>query len=146
MGAQHQSALGNYIHHEASKSGYFVREHAEPYRKPEDVAFRTYALHAKKKGSEIARVKTQVLPGCCGILLLHNFSGEDVHVAILIDIIKRAAAKGSFGLVLFSLVSGHRDDDAVTEFRNPKTGRSVTVYGVATGATATVRTQLEDRD
>lgn len=145
MGAQHKNTLGNFIHHEAAKKGHFVREHTEPYKKPEDVQYRIYALHSRRKGLETARVRTQVLPGCCGVLLLHNFSGSDDAVATLIEIITRAAARANFGEVLFSLISGHHASTPISEFRNPKTGRNVSVYSIHTNAQPIASTQLEDR-
>lgn len=144
MGATHKTQLVGFI--QAAATGrYYIQEHPELYKVPDQVGYQTVSLRERKSSKELARCRFQTLPGCCGILLLHNFSGLDGAVVQLVEIITRAAKKAKYGLVLFSLRIGHWTGTSLTQFVNPKTNNRIGLYGLETEAEATPDRGLEDR-
>ena len=62
----------------------------------------------------------QSLPGCCGVLVVHSFTGEVKPVVEFIKTAMRAAKRAGYGQVLFTL----RSDSAILESfpQEPVTG------------------------
>ena len=145
MSAEHYNKLTSYLHAEA-KGGVYVQEHVLVYRKPDEVPYRTIKLMRRRDNTELAKVRYQVLPGCCGVLLLHNFGGEQSEVLRLIQIVKAAAKRANYGLVLYSLVQRGQEVAAnpIAEFTNPKTNNIVALFGLPTGAEYARPERLED--
>lgn len=82
-----------------------------------------------------ARLNLRVLPGCCGILLVYNLSGDAKKLSRLLRYVQRAALKTNFGAVLMTL----RSDSPLrkllldiawkaTKFVNPRTRNEVEVF------------------
>ena len=83
-----------------------------------------------------ASAKIRILPGCCGILLLHNFSGPAKDILRLSDRVVKAATVGSFGIVLCSvqvksplcaLLKTKRGWLVGSAFKNPRTKNDLEV-------------------
>jgi len=145
MGAQHQTQFVGFIQAEA-KGRYFVQEHVEAYKRPDEIPFKTVSLRARKDNAELAKVRFQTLPGCCGVVLLHNFSGTDENIHAFLQVIRAAARRAKYGAVLYTLVQGHNvGGTTVRTFRNPKTGNNVEIFVDDTGAEHVPARVLEDR-
>ena len=150
MGARHVSQLGSLLKAEAGKR-YFVIEagakqfaifnregtavrHVEGFDVNEPS--RKYDLRSTLTMKSLAGMSIQSLPGCCGVCVLHSFSGETKHVVEFIKSGVRAAKRAGYGLVEFTL----RSDSAILtefesgvdrlQFRNGKTNNMVTRVAV----------------
>lgn len=87
----------------------------------------TFARHT-------AKATIRILPGCCGILLIHNISGEKRDPLQLINYAVVAAKRADFGLVLLSLKTESAlrkllgAEWQATKFTNPRTTNEVELF------------------
>ena len=158
MGARHVSQLGSLLKAEAGKR-YFVIEagakqfaifnregtavrHVEGFDVNEPS--RKYDLRSTLTMKSLAGMSIQSLPGCCGVCVLHSFSGEVKHITEFIKSGIRAAKRAGYGMVLFTL----RSDSGILgsfleaevpasytinnrlDFRNGKTNNTVTTVTI----------------
>lgn len=146
MGMRHVNAMSKFLALEAR--GQYALVTVEPaYDEERRLPQRRYELHTRK-GDHVATMTAQSLPGCCGICVLHSFSGTNEGIRDFIDIGFKAAKRAKYGMVLFTLKLGNpildmvpfldRVAGDVQEFRagfmNGKTGNLVTVVMKVTGA------------
>lgn len=140
MGAQHTSQFTRALQAEA-RGKFYVTQVIRDFERPDQHPYRRYALiNRGSVGTEVAAMSAQTLPGCCGILLLHNFSGSDRDINAFIGMAVKAAARVGYGLVLLSVTAAHEavaqgiGPQYAVEFTNPKTGNVVRVVSIQTGA------------
>ena len=128
MGANHLTKLGRRLSAEA-KGKYAVtqvRRYDEDKRSDQ-----RYELVQRKDDKTVATMSVQSLPGCCGIALFHNFSGNADGITEFVRIGREAARKAGYGLSLVTFragndVLGHIGGERI-EFVNGKTGNTVVV-------------------
>ena len=143
MGARHHNRFVGFVV-AAATGRYFIQEQFDDYKKPNEVPYKTLSLMARKTNNELATVKAQTLPGCCGVLLLHGFTGSAENCQKLIEFTTAGAKQAKYGLVLFTLRASGRTEDQLATFSNGKTGNQVTVYGKITNATYTPSTDPQE--
>lgn len=159
MGARHVSQLGSLLKAEAGRRYYVVEAGARVFsiytregnfqQQVEgfdvDKPNRAYELRSSLTTKTLAKMSVQSLPGCCGVCVLHSFSGEPKYVTEFIRTGIRAAKRAGYGQVLFTLRSDsqilqsfvpediHPELPVPTfhiQFRNGKTNNSVTLVTV----------------
>jgi hypothetical protein len=101
---------------------------------------RTLRLLGKSNRTELAALTTRSLPGCCGICLIHGFSGGAKAIAKLIGFVGAGAKTVGYGAVLLTLVSTSPIAAVLleagwTEIRsvNGKTGNTVSTFYLGLG-------------
>jgi hypothetical protein len=134
MGVRHIEGLGKHLQAEA-KGRYYVTQSEPPYDGWKDKKDRKYQLRTRKDGEILASMTIQSLPGCCGVVVFYNFSGEAKEVAKFIQIGYAAAQRAGYGAAIVTLRSGSKifesllaEGNHLFEFLNGKTGNSVTLY------------------
>lgn len=127
MGARHVSQLGSYLKAAAGSRFYVTEAGAKLFtiynreghfeRQVEgfnvDVPSRKYDLRSSLTTKTLASMAVQSLPGCCGVCVLHSFSGEVKYITHFIRFGIQAAKKAGYGQVLFTLRS---DSSVLAEF------------------------------
>lgn len=132
MGARHVSQLGSYLKAAAGSRFYVTEAGAKLFtiynreghfeRQVEgfnvDVPSRKYDLRSSLTTKTLASMEMQSLPGCCGVCVLHSFSGEVKYITHFIRFGIQAAKRAGYGQVLFTL----RSDSSILEsFPDPAT-------------------------
>lgn len=124
MGAYHVQKVTRTIQKLAPTGTYIYVLPVDKQDNPE----RTYELLHKKTDKLLARMTTQALPGCCGVMVLYNFYGKSEFVNQLIEVGETAARKNGYGLTLFTMrVDSPALTRAGTTFINGKTGNEIAV-------------------
>ena len=148
MSAEHRNTFGKFLQAE-TKGKYFVTRIFKGYTKPDEDNYHQWELRLRKKDVFAASFRCQVLPGCCGILLIHGLKGSEEHLLEFLQIATSAAKRAKFGTVLLSLLNSGAAEPLSTarhSFVNGKTGNTVTIHMIDTGAQAVVKARLEDND
>ena len=114
MGARHVNQLSSLLKAEAGRR-YFVtkvtklyRQHGSDFTSIQGIDInqpsQTFELRPVLRAlTVVAKMSVQSLPGCCGVCVLHSFSGETKHVVEFIKVGIRAAKRAGYGQVLFTL-------------------------------------------
>ena len=134
MGYRHTNNLSRCLALEAR--GKYALITIEPaYEDERKLPQRRYELHTRA-GVHVATMTAQSLPGCCGVCVLHSFSGTNEGLKDFIDIGHRAAKRAGYGTVLLTLralspildlLPRPGEEDHRMTFRNGKTDNLVTI-------------------
>ncbi len=135
MGQRHLSKI--YKHLVAESSGGLFKKYSvlRDVRYDEDKQHdQRYILINRKTTKEHAKMTLRSLPGCCGVAILHSFTGDPEHVAEFIKLGISACKKAGYGQLMFTLRMNSKildlvvktDDDSRHSFMNGKTGNVVT--------------------
>ncbi len=105
-----------------------------------DQPSRRYHLVLKTSKTPVASMTVQVMPGCCGVIVFYNFSGNPKDVSRFVKFGQVAAQREGYGLVLYTLRSESaiiptldedNEDIWLRGFHNGKTGHDVTFCSTA---------------
>ena len=96
---------------------------------------KTYELRSCKNNDVLATMTAQSLPGCCGIILFHTFSGDADKVAKFIGIGVEAGRRSGYGSALLTLREGSSIIELLPShtghtFVNGKTGNRITIVRI----------------
>lgn len=112
MGAYHIKEFAHKVQ-AAAPTGYFITVN---YQKDEQPS-REFGLFRKRDDKQVASIKAQTLPGCCGVLVIHGLVGFQGHSGVvpLVQAITAGAKKTKYGQAILTLL---RDSVLIPELQH----------------------------